>query len=290
MSQRKEINALIRLLDDEDPEVYENVSKRIISYGTEVIPELENAWSDSANLALHDRIEELIHIIQFTGLKEDLKDWLKDDLAILLDGALLVARYQFPDLNKDDVYQQIDKARQKIWLELNQSYTPLENINIFNQVFYTIIGFNGVKNEEVDIADFCINHVGESKKGNAISLGILYIILSQQLELPVYGVNLYRHFVLAYQKNFVFDFDMDNARETIFYMNPVNKGVPFQRREIKDYLKSMKVEEKESFFTPATNKEIIRELLYYVKFYFVSKDKTIKAEEISKLIGMFDSH
>lgn len=289
MSQGTEINALIRLLDDEDPEVFENVSNRIISYGTEVIPELENAWSDSANLELHDRIEELIHIIQFKELKDEFELWLKDDLATLLDGALLVARYQFPELDSEVVYQKIDKSRQKIWLELNQGYTPLENINIFNQVFYSILGFEGTKNEDLDIPDFCLNHVVDSKKGNAISIGILYIILAQQLELPVYGVNLYRHFVLAYQKNFVFDYDLDNARETIFYMNPINKGVPFQRREIKEYLKSMKIEEKESFFNPASNKDIIRELLYYMKFFLVTKNKERKAEELTELIEMFES-
>lgn len=287
MGQRGEIDALIRLLDDDDPEVFENVSNRLISYGSSVIPELENAWGDTANIYIHDRIEELIHVIQLRALHEELNDWLNDDIATLLDGALLVAKYQFPDLDKDAVYQQMDKVRQKIWLELNQAYTPLENINIFNQVFYSIIGFTGVKNEELDSKDFCINHVLETKRGNAISLGVIYIILAQQLELPVYGVNLYRHFVLAYQKNFVFDYDMDNARETIFYMNPVNKGVPFQLREIKEYLKSMQVDEKERFFNPAPNRNIIREMFYYLKYYYAAKSKDKAVEEISSLIDLF---
>lgn len=288
MSQGSEINALIRLLDDEDPEVFENVTNRILSYGSEVIPELENAWSDSANIDLHGRIEELIHILQFKKLKEELNLWINDDLETLLDGALLVAMFQFPDLDKELAYQYVDKARQKIWLELSQGYTPLENINIFNQVFYSIIGYSGVKDENIESHDFCLNHVLESKKGNAISLGILYIVLAQQLELPIYGVNLYRHFILAYQKNYVFDYDLDNTRDTIFFINPINKGVPFQRREIKEYIASMKIEEKESFFNPAANKAIIRELLYYLKFHLVSKGKDQKAEEISELIELFD--
>ena len=211
MGKRGEIDALIRLLDDDDPEVFENVSNRLVSYGSSVIPELENAWGDSSNIDIHHRIEELIHLIQFRALCEEFNEWLNDDIATLLDGALLVAKYQFPELNREAVYQQMDKVRQKIWLELNQAYTPLENINIFNQVFYSIIGFTGTQNEEADSKDFCINHVLETKRGNAISLGVIYIILAQQLELPVYGVNLYRHFVLAYQKNFVFDYDMNKS-------------------------------------------------------------------------------
>ena len=288
MGKRGEIDALIRLLDDDDPEVFENVSNRLISYGSSVIPELENAWGNSSNIDIHDRIEELIHLIQFHVLCEEWDEWLNDDLATLLDGALLVAKYQFPEIDKEVVYQQMDKVRQKIWLELNQAYTPLENINIFNQVFYSIIGFTGTQNEEADSKDFCINHVIETKRGNAISLGVIYIILAQQLELPVYGVNLYRHFVLAYQKNFVFDYDMNNARETIFYMNPANKGVPFQLREIKEYLKSMQVEEKESFLNPASTKNVIKEMLYYLKYYHLAKNSEKAVDEISGLLDLFE--
>lgn len=288
MGKRGEIDALIRLLDDDDPEVFENVSNRLVSYGSSVIPELEDAWGDTSNMDMHHRIEELIHLIQFRALCEEFNEWLNDDIAALLDGALLVAKYQFPELNREAVYQQMDKVRQKIWLELNQAYTPLENINIFNQVFYSIIGFTGTQNEEADSKDFCINHVLETKRGNAISLGVIYIILAQQLELPVYGVNLYRHFVLAYQKNFVFDYDMNNARETIFYMNPTNKGVPFQLREIKEYLKSMQVEEKKSFFNPASTKNVIKEMLYYLKYYHLAKNSEKTVDEISSLLDLFE--
>ena len=161
MSKQTEIHALISLLDDEDPEVFENVSNRIISYGPGVIPELEHAWGDSLSPEVHNRIEELIHIIQFKELKEELQEWLADDLATLLDGALIIAKYQFPELDKDLVYLQLDKVRQKIWLELNNSYTPLENINIFNQVFYGILGFHGSNNENNEAQDFCINSVLE---------------------------------------------------------------------------------------------------------------------------------
>ena len=115
----------------------------------------------------------------------------------------------------------------------------------------------------------------------------MYLILAQQLELPVYGVNLYRHFILAYQKSFVFEFDMDNAMDTIFYMNPINKGVPFQRREIKEYLKSMNVEEKASFFSPASTKDIIKELLFYMQFYYTAKHQEEKAREITVLKDLF---
>lgn len=283
MSKRSEINALISLLDDEDPEIFENVSNKLISYGPQIIKDLEDAWSETFNPKLHEIIEDLIHVINYKTVYDELEFWSKDNYATLYDGALIVAKYHFPDLDEKKVKEDFNKVKQKIWLELNNGFTPLENINIFNQVFYVILGFDGSYKSKSDTSNYCINSVLETKNGNSISLGILYILLAQELELPVYGVNLFRHFILAYQKNFIFDYNIDNSLDTIFYLNPMNKGVPFQRREINDYLKSSNAEPKDRYFLPASPKQIIGELLYYMQYHFVSKNETEKAQEINKL-------
>lgn len=283
MIERSEINALISLLDDEDPEIFENVSNRLISYGPLVIKDLEDAWSETFNPNLHDIIEDIIQTINFKIVYDELEFWSNDNYASLFDGAIIVAKYHYPDLEEKEVKEAFNKVKQKIWLELNNGFTPLENINIFNQVFYGILGFDGSYKSKSETSNFCINSVLDTKNGNSISLGILYILLAQELELPVYGVNLYRHFILAYQKNFIFDYKIDNSLDTIFYLNPMNKGVPFQRREIKEYLKSSNVEAKDIYFQPADPKQIIKELLYYMQYHFIAKNETGKAEEIRKL-------
>lgn len=43
-----------------------------------------------------------------------------------------------------------------------------------------------------------INTVIESRKGNPLSLSLLYSVIAESLDLPIYGVNLPNHFVLAY--------------------------------------------------------------------------------------------
>jgi hypothetical protein len=65
---RKELEALLALLDDSDSEVYEHVFDKLSTYGKEIIPELESAWADAFNEKMHERLEELIHRIQFNSL------------------------------------------------------------------------------------------------------------------------------------------------------------------------------------------------------------------------------
>ena len=66
---RTEVDALIRLLDDSDLEIYQHIQTRLVDYGKDVIPLLENAWSSSMDAMMQERIENVIHKIQFDDLK-----------------------------------------------------------------------------------------------------------------------------------------------------------------------------------------------------------------------------
>ena len=64
-----------------------------------------------------------------------------------------------------------------------------------------------------------INAVLESKKGNPISMCVVYMLIAQKLKLPVYGVNLPSLFVLTYKKG-----------DEQFYINAFNKGLNFFKK------------------------------------------------------------
>lgn len=286
MGADQEIIALIKLLDDDDPVVYENVTNRLISYGPDVIPTLENVWEDTFNPEIHERIETLIHQINFDSLFKEFESYFASEHASLKQGAMLAAKLHYPDLSEMDVVLQLDKMKQKIWLELHNNLTPLEQINVFNQIMYGVLGFGGSYSAKPDFKDYCINNVLDSKNGTAISLGLIYLILAQELDLPVYGVRLHRHFVLSYQKKAIHDFSEDHASDVIFYINALNKGMIFARNEIKDYLKNLGEEMQLHYFSPSDNKGLICELLSYMKGHHEEHNNLDKANEIQRLIDL----
>ena len=287
MSKKTEIKALISLLDDEDDVIVNNVSNKLLSYGEQVIFNLENSWEKTVNPIVHERIEEIIHKIQFKTIYNSLENWLRDPFPDLYKGAEIVAKYQFPDLDSESTRNIVEGIKQKVWLELNNDLTPLETINVFNHVFYGYLGFKGDYKSKVDVSDFCINHLLETKKGASITLGILYVFIAQELNLPIYGVNLHRHFILSYQIRFIEKFDQNYSTESMFYINAMNKGIVFEREEIKSYLKKMEKEVEDKFFSPASNKEVINELLSYVWHYFKSNKQEDRAAEIEQLRNLF---
>lgn len=284
MAESKEVHALIQLLDDEDNEVFKHVYNKLISYGSDIIPDLEQAWASELNPLAHERLEDIIHKIQFDALEAEWEEWLFIDQPDLLTGAFLIAKYHYPDIQLEDIQKKLQKIKQSIWLELNYNQTPLEQIQIFNQVFYNYHNFKGSQTSE-DYQDFCINNVLESKKGNSIIVGIIYQILAQELNLPVYGVNLVRHYILAFCKKTIIDFYSEQSmeREVMFYINPINRGSIFSRNEIKDYLEKMKVEQDPKNFTPANNNSIVKELITYLIDIYRLQNREDRVKELKRL-------
>ena len=72
---KKEIKALISLLDDSDYEVAQHVEKKIISLGEGAIPLLEEEWEETLNTDLQKKIEDLIHDMQFNVVLHRLHEW-----------------------------------------------------------------------------------------------------------------------------------------------------------------------------------------------------------------------
>lgn len=280
MENSKEISALIKLLDDPDLEVYEHVEKRLLEYGPEVVDYLENEWEHSLDTLLQERIENIVHKIQFSSVKEDLNLWYHSGAFDLLQGALVINRYQYPDLDEEKVILQIEEIKREIWLGLQYEMSSIEKIKLINHVFYNVYGFAGNTKNHHDPQNSYISQVLESKKGNQISLAIIYATLAQKLDIPVYGVNLPQHFILGY---------IDESRReehefgVLFYINAFNKGAIFGKHDVDQFLRQLNLEPLPGFYAPCSNVEIIRRIIRNLVSAYENLGSVEKVNELKQL-------
>jgi len=279
-----ELNALISLLDEPSTIVYDKIREKIIIYGIEAIPYLENAWDNSFNNSIQRRVEEIIHSIQITDLKHELKNWKEHNRINLLKGFYLVTKFQYPDLTYDLVEEKIEKIKKDIWLELNSNLTALEKIKVINHVVFDIHRFSG-NNTNVDaLQNLFINILLETKKGNHLTIGILYIILSQKLGLPVFGVNLPQHFILSYVDEIQDEkLTAPNENDVLFYLNPFNNGAVFTQREIELFIKHLKLKPIPLYFKPCDNLDIIKRLIENIITSYGKIGQSSKAQELKSI-------
>lgn len=257
MENLAEIDALVKLLDDPDEEIFQHVQERLLTYGNEVITYLESAWEQSLDTLLQERIENIVHTIQFNSVKEDLNLWYQSGAFDLLQGALVINRYQYPDLDEQNVINQIEEIKREIWIGMQHEMSSIEKIKLINHIFYNQFGFAGNTKNHHDPQNSYLNQVLESKKGNQISLAIIYATLAQKLDIPVYGVNLPQHFILGY-------IDESNAEKeygVLFYINAFNKGAIFGKHDVDQFLRQLNLEPQPGFYSPCSNTEIIRRII-----------------------------
>lgn len=257
-----EIKALLSLLEDPDEKISSQISEKILSLGIEVIPKLELHWESTFDALVQKKVENLIHQIQFDNIVKALSIWSAIGKQDLLQGAILIAKYQYPDLNEDKIKTHLDLIRQDTWLELNPRLTVLEKIKVLNHILFEIHGFGGNTTNYHSPTNSYINNVLETKKGNPLSLSIIYCIIAQSLDIPIFGVNLPEHFIVCYQdlKNEI-PSSLINSNRVYFYINPFSKGSIFGQNDIDTFLKQINRTPEKQFYEPCSNLDIMIRLL-----------------------------
>lgn len=287
-----EINALITLIEDPDPAIFSHVEKELTSYGEAVIPQLEQHWEiNHFGDLFQERIERLIHSIHYSSVQDKLKLWAGNEHNDLLEGTILINKYQYPSFDEEEVRHVISKIRQDIWLELNDNLTALEQVRIFNYIIYEMHGFAGNKNNYSAPQNSYIADVLTTKKGNPLSLGMLYRILANSLEIPIYGVNLPNHFILAYvDEAAVNNGSGEIADNILFYINPFTNGTVIHKNEVDEFLNYLNLPQKVGYYRPCSNRDIINRLLNNLVYSYSQLGKEKKVEELKQLQELFASH
>ncbi|MBA2499187.1 MAG: hypothetical protein H0V30_05625 [Chitinophagaceae bacterium] len=288
METTNEISALFTLIDDPDEEVYGVVTNRIVDYGKPIIPNLEYLWETTEDASIQERIETIIHRLHFSDLSVEFKEWSLLEQPELLAGALLVSKFQYPELNTAPIIKDIEKLRRNIWLELNNYLTPLEQISIISGIIYNYTGLSGIETNYKDANIFLIHKVLETNKGNQVSNGILYLILCEMLEIPVQALQIPGQFILGYMKEAPFGIPYETAYEQVkFFIDPTS-GQVYTFKDVDDYLKRIAAKGGDAFFTPKDNKQVIRYLLQESAQCFSEEKYCYKQKELQQLSSLLD--
>lgn len=269
----KELKALVSLLDDQDDHIVSQVVDKIRSLGKDAIPYLEHEWENNFNPLVQRKIEYLIHDLQYEMLKFRIEEWYESKEQDLLTGLWMIATYQYPDLEIEKLKQEIEQIYYEAWLEFKPDLLPLDQIKVLNSVMFNKLKFGANTKNFHSPGNSMINVVFETRKGNPITLCIIYMLVAQKLKMPVYGVNLPNLFILTF-----------TGQKEPFYVNAFNKGLIFTRQDIENYIHELRLTPQNSFFEPCTSLEIIRRVFRNLIMSFDKMGEHEKAEEVKELL------
>lgn len=283
------LKALINLLDDPDHLVFNTVKSELLKTKTDIVPILEAEWEQSFDEFFQERIENLIQDVQFKETEAQLKKWIDSGSSDLLEGFLIIDRFQYPDLNRALVLQKIEKIDRTVWLELNNSLTMLEKATILNHFLYGVHDFSVNLAHPKSPQNCYINQILETKRGNPVSISLLYTILARRLGLPAQLTDFPKNPLVAIiDRNFTPDADDEiSGKKVLFYINPSNKGSVASRREVEFYLKKNEYVPFDKYTEPKEDRLFIKRLIESLRDSYISQGFTEKKTKTDSLLHYF---
>ena len=290
--KKSKLDALINLLDDPDNSIFKLVEKELLKESNDIIPMLEKKWETSFDANYQERIENLIQGLQFKETYNKLKVWINSSLnkRDLFTGFWIVDQFQYPDLNLLNIQLKIENIRKKIWLELNNSLTLLEKTTILNHFLFNINGFainHGNKNSSQNCF---LSQILDSKKGNPVSISILYTILARQLELPAYFIDFPKNPLIAIVEPKLARkvHGKSSDSDVLFYINPSHKGAITSIKEIEYHLRKNDYKPLHDFTEPKSDILFIQRLLESLEESYKSLGMFEKEEQIQQMLELFE--
>lgn len=264
-----EISALLNLLEDEEELIWQSAESALEKLELETIQNLVLDF-DLSEIQLN-RVNKIALSVKYLKLKNRLEDWKANRSYHLLEAMAIVCNIKYNEVTEESLSNSIEKLRLEAWLEFHYDLTAFEKVKIINYILFQLNGFKGDESDFLNPDNSFLNKVLENRKGNPISLAIVYLMVSQNLNLPIFGVNLPKHFILTYleieaedaPQNFnqksVFKEIPDKA--AMFYINPYDLGSVFTREQLSKIIKQLDLEDKIEYFKPCNNADIITRVL-----------------------------
>lgn len=269
-----EIEALVSLLDDPDNNVSLPVTNKLIQMGVPILQILDNYWENTTNHLRRERIDNIIVKIQHDQSVKNIKDWADCGGEELLYGTYLVEKIHFPSLIFSEFEKKLKTLSKQVWLELNNRLTAFEKIRVLNHFVFDIHKFSTEREDVLSPNIYLVNQLLKTHKGHPLALSILYAAIAEQLELPVYRVNIPGYHLLCYKDKT----HLSSSEEIMFYINPVSGGNILGKAAVEDFLVSKNVEYRREQLLPVNKIEFLMELLrelYNTYALIQDKDKAV---------------
>lgn len=283
-------SALLHLLDDPDQQTHREAVRALIEHGQEIYEQLETqVMNGSLREATQERAEHVLYKIQYECVKKKLYAALEKIPFDWINILCILANLQYPYLYENTIRGGVDEISKDIRHSLNRTQTATVKICHFNHVFYEIYGFR-ITSLDADWYlpnHFYINDVLAHKKGDAWVVGILYLHLAREQQLPIDGLNLDNHLLLCLRHTL----RTGNARTALpiksnkinICINTAESGAIISKTEIDDYLKKQKIRLSSEQLQPCPDSWVLKKMLQRMSDAYRQDNEQERANDLRLL-------
>lgn len=273
---RREIQSLIYLLDDPDPEVQTGIHNRFRELGENAIPLLDQYRNESIEDTEIDSISDVIYDITFSTVLDEFSEVIEQGVnnSDQLEHALLtLSKFGDPTIRIQEYQKKLDQMSSYIGSEI--SYTPSvsEKMQIMLNYVFRELRFKGDPGDYHNPANALLHRVIDRRKGLPIMLSSVAIFLANRLGLPFYGVNMPIHFMLMYK-----------THDQEFLIDPFDGGTIVSYDQCCYFLKKNGIEPRPEHLQRADESDILTRAIRNLQQSYSRAKDTKRVQDLGELL------
>lgn len=243
----KQKTALLKLLADEDPAIYQPIRKTIVAHGPQVTGWLKShCLSDDPLLRRRSR-----EIVQYFERQDADNRFLGFCLNCgqefeIEEAAWLLAQTEYPDINVEGYRALLDEFALELKERVHPSAESREVLLLVNSYLFDELGFSGNEKTYYDPENSYLNRVIDRRTGNPINLSLIYLLFARRMRLPVTGIGLPGHFICRYQSSAV-----------ELYIDAFNRGKLLTKADCIQYLLQGNYSLREDYLAPVSARRML---------------------------------
>ncbi|MGH9894533.1 MAG: transglutaminase family protein, partial [bacterium] len=198
-ASENQIRALIRLLSDDNDRVAKTIGEKLAEIGDSVVPLLLEAEIEQPEMAR--RVEAVLDEIRGGRLERELRaiGARPNDEVDLERGAFVIARYAYPSLDPAAYSRKLDEMAAELRAQMGHRVSGEETVKTLNRYLFNELGFRGNAKHYYEADNSYLNRVIDRRTGIPISLSVVYLLVAQRLQLPVFGIGMHGHFLVQFE-------------------------------------------------------------------------------------------
>ncbi|MCA9727313.1 MAG: hypothetical protein KC729_06485 [Candidatus Eisenbacteria bacterium] len=277
VTDKKQIDALVSLLADEDPKINAMVIEHLLDRGRQAMEPLRMA-AENADPRLRLRARSIMQRIVLDEVESELAEMsqLSDEEFDLERSCLVLVKLEDPDLDPSAVTRPLDELAASIAPRLQGVDLPADQVRIVNQVLYREYGLTGNSRNYYDPENAFLHRVLERRTGIPVTLAAVHLLVAKRLGLPFYGVGLPSNFLVRYT---------EPGSEEIF-VDPFLGGKLLSWRDCVQYLTSAGYYRHDAYISHSTARDMIVRVLRHLMVVFQKQHDNTMSSRLGRFADL----
>lgn len=272
-----ELISLMSLMDDPDLVVRNAVRERLIERGEDSIEQIERFFIPQ--LPKQDRDKYILYLEEIKAeiAIERLLVLLKDPQPILSKALFLITKIADSSAEESIYLTVLDSLRNEIELEISEEKTPIENVEIFNFIFFRRFGFKHSEAQLIKTEGALIDRVLLSRVGNPVTVTLSYFLMAGAVGLPIYPLSFPGGFVPVY---------LDNSGRILFYLNVFKQGAIFLEDTLKQFFEDIKISYNPELLRVDQERDLLAIYAEFLSFIYKKNDNEYVASRLDRVVSL----